>query len=169
MQRALVRMLLCATWAALSLSPAGAQTRSIEVVSSPPDLVTTPGVLVRVQGADLHPVGWASNDTLITPFYQNEDGDWFGWIGLLDLLKPDPQQIMSVVPDPRSPTAEFDFTVNVHAPDQPLYDGPRPPAAECQNQAVGLGVPQDAATCAADTTVTYVYRSGGAWALYPPA
>src|ERR1051325_4558110 len=131
MQRALVRMLLCATWAALSLSPAGAQTRSIEVVSSPPDLVTTPGVLVRVQGADLHPVGWASNDTLITPFYQNEDGDWFGWIGLSALLNHTRRKIFPFLRDRRTPPADFAFGLIVPAPAQPLYDGPRPPPADC--------------------------------------
>src|SRR5712691_2860327 len=107
MQRASVRLAWLSAAAALWAYPALAQTRAAEVVSSPPQFVTTPGVLVRVRGADIHPVGWASNDTLITPFYQNEDGDWFGWIGLMDLLLPDPDQILTVAPDPRNPTGEI--------------------------------------------------------------
>jgi hypothetical protein len=153
--------------AALAPNAAPAQTRTVEVVSSPPELVTIPGVLVRVRGADIDPIGWASNDTLITPFYQNEDGDWFGWIGLMDRLLEDPHQILTVVPDPRNPTAELNFSIAVHTPDQPLFPGPRPPAAPCQNEAVGFGRAADA-TCATGRTVRYVYRTtGGAWAALP--
>src|SRR5262245_12031276 len=137
MQQALAAL---AVWFSVTLlSVTGqAQTRTVEVVSSPPDLVTTPGVLVRIRGAGTNPVGWASNDTLITPFYQNEDGDWFGWIGLMDLLLPDPDQIIFVVPDWRNPTAEVQLRIAVHAPEEPLFAGPRPPTAPCANQAVGL-------------------------------
>jgi hypothetical protein len=152
----------------LATDAALAQARSVEVVSSPPHLVTTPGVLVRVRGAGASPVGWASNDTLITPFYQNEDGDWFGWIGLMDLLLPDPVQLLFVVPDWRNPMAEIQLSIAVHAPGQPLFAGPRPPLAPCQNDAVGFGPATDPATCAARRSITYVYKtSAGTWQLFP--
>jgi hypothetical protein len=158
---------LCLGAAVLSPHAALAQ-RSIEVVSSPPNLVTTPGVLVRVRGVTSPPVGWASNDTLITPFYANEDGDWFGWIGLMDLLKPDPLQRIFVVPDARAPMAEFELIISVFSPDQPLFAGPRPAPAPCQNQAMGLGAPADEATCAAQGSIRYIYKTtGGTWAPYP--
>ncbi len=155
--------------AALAATPVVAQQpRSIEVVSSPANLVTTPGVLVRVRGVTSPPIGWASNDTLITPFYANEDGDWFGWIGLMDLLKPDPVQIISVVPDQRSPMAQVDLIISVFAPEQPLFPGPRPAPVPCQTEAAGLGKPLDPGTCAATGSIRYIYKTtGGAWAPYP--
>ena len=53
---------------------ASAQAVNVEVISSPSDLVSPPDVLVRVSGTTTRPEGWASNDTLITPFYQAKDG-----------------------------------------------------------------------------------------------
>jgi hypothetical protein len=146
---------------------AWAQGFAIDVVSSPPEYVTTPGVLVRVRGPAANPVGWASNDTLITPFYPNEDGEWFGWIGLMDLLKPDPVQYIYVVPDWRNPTSEIRLTISVHSPDQPVFAGPRPPAAPCQNEAIGFGPARDA-QCSTGGAVGYVYRTtDGSWTHFP--
>jgi hypothetical protein len=169
MQRTSVWMAVgLAVVATLATQPGATQTRTVEVVSSPPHLVTTPGVLVRVRGAGTNPVGWASNDTLITPFYQDEEGDWFGWIGLMDLLLPDPNQLLFVVPDWRNPNAEVQLSIAVHAPDQRLFTGPRPPPAPCQNEAAGFGPAADPATCAAPRTITYVYKNAaGTWARFP--
>jgi len=151
---------------ALGSCPALAQNATVDVVSSPPDLVTSGGVLIRVRGTDLRPEGWASNDTLITPFFQREDGDWYGLIGLMDLLIPG-ENLLNVIPGTIQPQQVITFTVTVHNPDEPLFAGPRPAPAACQNQALGLG-PELDTNCGAPRTIKHIYRTTDrAWAAFP--
>ena len=161
---AALTLALCA--AMCGAGAAQAET-TVDVVSSPALYVTSPGVLVEVHGTDIHPEGWASNDTLVTPFYQAADGDWFGLIGQMDYLIPGPN-LITVVPDVKNPTQSVTLTIFVHDPASPLYPGPRPAPAPCLNASVGLAAPSDPATCDVQRQVAYVYRTiAGAWARYP--
>ena len=152
-----------AALAVTGLARAAAQTAIVDVVSSPPDLVTGQDVVVRVRGDGLNPIGFASNATLPTPFRQDEHGDWFGRIGLTDHLIPG-DNIISVLPNVADPLREVTLTITVHGQDEPLFDGPRPGPAACRNEMFGLPPPRDE-TCATPRSVNYIYRSAdGTWA-----
>jgi hypothetical protein len=149
MRAAAVSVAACATLAA---HPALAQSLSVEVLSSFPELVSGGDALVKVTGAGSAAAPSVDVDgrNVTAAFKADANG---AWIGLVADLK-DGNNLLTAT----AGAAKASVTLVNHPINGPLFAGPLQTPFICENETFGLAKATDE-SCAAPRVVTYYYRS----------
>jgi uncharacterized tannase-like protein DUF6351 len=143
-----------------TLSDAFAQSLSIEVLSSRPELVSGGSALIRIAGAAGAPAVTIDGKDVSGAFKADAQGRW---VGLVDGLKDGDNRLMA-----KGEGREAALTLRNHAINATLFAGPQQTPFLCENESHGLASAKDE-SCAAPSTVKYFYRNrGGEWKPFDP-
>jgi Tannase-like family of unknown function (DUF6351) len=155
MTKAAVR--LAATLAALctALSSGQAQSLSVEVLSSRPELVSGGSALVRITGASGAPAVTVDGKDVSGAFKADAKN---AFVGLIEGLKDGDNRLIA-----KGAGREAALTLRNHAINATLFAGPQQTPFLCENENHGLASAKDE-SCAAPSTVKYFYRNkSGEW------
>jgi Tannase-like family of unknown function (DUF6351) len=153
---------LAAMLAALcaALSTAQAQSLSIEILSSRPELVSGGSALVRIGGASGAPAVTVDGKDISGAFKQDAKS---GWVGLVEGLRDGDNRLVAKIAE-----REVALTLRNHAINATLLAGPQQTPFLCENESHGLASAKDE-SCAAPSVVKYFYRNkGGEWKPFDP-
>ena len=143
-----------------TLGSAGAQSLSIEVLSSRSELVSGGSALVRIAGATGAPAVTIDGKDVSGSFKVDAQGRW---VGLIDGLKEGDNRLLA-----KRDGREAALTLRNHAINATLFAGPQQTPFLCENESHGLASAKDD-SCAAPSTVKYFYRNkGGEWKPFDP-
>jgi Tannase-like family of unknown function (DUF6351) len=143
-----------------TLGAAGAQSLSIEVLSSRPELVSGGSALIRIAGAAGAPAVTLDGKDVSGAFKTDAQGRW---VGLIDGLKDGDNRLLA-----KRDGREAALMLRNHAINATLFAGPQQTPFLCENESHGLASAKDE-SCAAPSTVKYFYRNkGGEWKPFDP-
>jgi hypothetical protein len=128
---------------------------TVEVLSSPPQLISGGNALVKISGAQSAPAVTVDGKDLSAAFKSDAKG---GWVGLVEGLKDGENRLVA-----KAGMNETTLTLTSHPLNGTLFAGPQQTPFLCENENHGLASAKDA-SCAAPSTVKYFYRNkGGEW------
>jgi Tannase-like family of unknown function (DUF6351) len=160
MTKTAMRLAVSLTMLVATLSGAHAQSLTIEVLSSRPELVSGGSALVRITGASGAPVVTIDSKDVSGAFKTGTRGSF---VGLVEGLKVGDNRLVA-----KGQGSEASVTLRNHAINATLFAGPQQTPFLCENENHGLASAKDE-TCAAPSTVKYFYRNkGGEWKPFDP-
>ena len=159
MHKRVLRWLACSTLIAAAV-PAFAQSLSVQVLSSKPELVTGGDALVRITGADAAPNVSVGGTDVSAAFQKDDSG---GWVGVVTGLKDGANPLVA-----KAAGKEASLTLTNAGLNATLIAGPQQEPFVCENETFKLQSAADD-TCAAPPRVEYFYRNkGGEWKPLDP-
>jgi Tannase-like family of unknown function (DUF6351) len=155
-----MRLAVLVTALVATLGSAGAQSLSIEVLSSRPELVSGGSALIRIAGAASAPAVTIDGKDVSGAFKADAQGRW---VVLIDGLKDGDNQLLA-----KREGREAALTLRNHAINATLFAGPQQTPFLCENESHGLASAKDE-SCSAPSTIKYFYRNkGGEWKPFDP-
>src|SRR5215510_7548029 len=160
MTRAAIRLAISLTTLVATLGNACAQSLTLEVLSSRPELVSGGSALIRIAGASGAPAVTVDGKDVSSAFKTDAQGRW---IGLVEGLKDGDNRLVA-----KGGGREASLTLRNHAINVTLFAGPQQTPFLCENESHGLASAKDE-SCAAPSTVKYFYRNkSGEWKPFDP-